>query len=962
MKGKELQQGFLLLEEREIGGKRHRLYRHERTGARLIEVECDDDNKVFGVGFRTPPKGSTGVCHILEHSVLNGSKKYRTKEPFMDMLRTSLQTFLNAMTYPDKTLYPVASRNDKDFNNLVDVYLDAVFNPLVGEKKEIFLQEGWHINPPTEEEPASYSGVVYNEMKGALSSPEDQIDEQINQRLLPDTIYALNSGGDPFVIPTLSYEDFLDYHHNYYSPSNAYLYLYGKVDFEHFRKKMDEEYLLGGPIQVDSMPELQPRFEEPRIAEETYSLAEGDPTSDRTYLSYSVLFHPDEDICKASILADLFEEILVDSEASILKDVLVGGGYVEDLYSQSYLGRELQWSLVLKNLKEDKKEEVLPLLEETLRKAVEEGIDKDLLQASLNKIEYRVRDRRQSAHRGLNTFIDLFDDWLYDRNPLHTRLEEDVLQELRKEINGNFFEEFLQREFLDNPHKSIVFHLPEPGKNQRKEKEDLRKLNDYYKALPEKEREQIRLEKEKLDAYQNREDSPEEKATIPTLSLKDLDGGMEEVPYEKWVQDGITVYSHPAETAGLVYADFYFDLSHLETEELPYVRLISDLQTLLDTENYDYQTLSKEIFLQTGGLSTRPVVYEGDNAHTRPHFYASIRTAQDLDQGLELMREVLFSTKFEDEKRIRELLQMILSRQEMNLYDSAHLLLISRAMAQVSLYQRIQDLTSGLGYFLFLKNFKKNFEKEIQKLREVSSKMYQKRGLILNVTTDPDLMEEALDHSYQFLEGLQLGEKESLHRPFEEEEKREVFVASSDVNYFSIAGTLPEETPYCGQLTVLASILSKGFLYNEIRAKGGAYGAGLLATRMGQLATYSYRDPNVRRTLETYLAAPEAARKLDLTDQELEQFIIGTMTSFDPLLNPRQKSVFHLSLEMSDRSYEDIEKSKQEAISTTQDDLHQLADGLAYAFSQKHYAALVNPARFEEEKDLFDQVISLRDE
>ena len=937
------------------------VFEHIKTKAKIFVLANNDNNKVFSIGFRTPPKDSTGVCHILEHSVLNGSKKYRTKEPFMDLLRGSLQTFLNAMTYPDKTIYPIASRNTKDFENLMDVYLDAVFNPIVKTKKEVFMQEGWRYHLLDKKDEITYKGVVYNEMKGAMSSAKDQVAEQINQHLLPDTIYALNSGGDPYSIPDLSYEAFKEYHDDYYHPSNSYIFLYGNLDYSKYLTYIDEEYLSNYQYNfVNSSIVEQETFDSPRKQTVFYNVVEEKEKSN--YISYSCLMGKTKNTFDR-IMSILVCDILINSESSPLKDALINEGLAEDIVDMSSNNLDTSFSLLGKNIDDQDIDAFIRAVDESLEKMVDEGIEEDLIMSNLNKIEFDMREKGGFATKGIIYLIKSFDSWLYDESPIQAHLYEEEMSYIKENISQGLIEKYIEEKIINNPHKSILVHKPKLNLNKDKDLEVKKSLQVYKDSLSEEEIDNLIKETKAMADFQNREDSLEDKKTIPSLDLEDVTKKFKEIPRKEIEKDGYSYLIHDLATSGIDYIDLSFDISHIESDEIAYMAFICQVLGMVDTENYSYKELNNKVYMETGAITINPILY---SINSSEDFLPTIKVSTKVfseksNKAIDLIEEIILKSKFDDKKRIKELLNMINSRLEMALFDNAHALMINRALSHHRKFYKYNELTNGIDYLLFIRNLiDKPEEFDYDKLASVYEKLFNKNELIINISSD-FTQEDILFTSLDKLASKLIDEKPTkAELDFDIRALNEGFSTASDVQYVSMANDLNKyDYRFTGKISLLSSIISKNYLYNEIRAKGGAYGAGLVMNNTNTMATYSYRDPNLKDTLKVYKNVYQYVEKLDLSDDDLKTYIIGTVGNFDPPLTERAKGSLDLTMYLSKRCYKDIERNIEETLASKQEDLVAQADLLKKAIEESSLAVLGNSHVIEENKDIFDRIIKL---
>jgi Zn-dependent M16 (insulinase) family peptidase len=963
--------GFRLVEERPVveAGSLGRLFVHEKTGARLFHMENDDNNKVFGIGFRTPSDNSTGVAHICEHAVLNGSRKYRTKDPFMDLERTSLATFLNAMTYSDKTIYPVASRNDRDFRQLMDVYLDSVLHPLIYDRKETFLQEGWHYHLEHTDDPLVYSGVVYNEMRGALSGADDQIIGAVMAHLYPDTIYGKESGGDPYEIPQLTYEAFLDFHRRFYHPVNSYSFIYGDGPIQDYLALLDSYFSEFEPASVDSTIAWQAAFEAPREANVTYSVAPGDATEGKAALTYTVSLGSRRDL-RDIFVSDILQDVLVDSQAAPIKLALMQAGIGADVSGFSSDGLQIPFGIEARDVCADQKEDFVRIIDQALRDCVEKGLDRDQVRAALNKIEYDLREAGGYATRGIIYYINAFETWLYDGSPFEALAYEAPLADLRRALDTDYFERFIQERILDNPHKLVLTALPEPGKNDRRDARMAQDLAAYKAGLSEGEVAALVDQTHKLLALQERQDTPEEKATLPRLTRADVTGEPDRVPSHTDHIGPARVLHQPLETGGVNYFAFAFDLDHFSWDDLPYVSLFVTLAGAVDTDKHTYAQLGTEEYLTSGGIGIANRVYEradreGHELDHRLIVTTKTLNARETQGALDLISEMLRDNDFSDKKRFREVVEMVRLQMQEGIFRQGHTVAAGRASSYHSPYGLFNERISGLDFLFFIQDLCAHFDDRFEAVRarveDVAARLLTAHGLVASVTTD----QESYDRIRSILSDWigQFDDKELAHGDWSglvPVVKNEGIASAANVQYVAKAADLGAEgVAYSGDLQVLAGILTNGYLYENIRTKGGAYGQGIRFSRNGMMTCYSYRDPNLGQTLAVFDGLPDCVAALDLDEETLTSYIIGVMNRFDPVMTVRDKGRFVLRLALTGLTHEDLARSQRQALAATVDGLRAYAEPLRRALAQNHLCALGSAARIEEEGDLFGTIVHL---
>ncbi|MDU5417792.1 insulinase family protein [Peptoniphilus harei] len=960
---------YKLIEEKYIDevASNCKVYTHIKTGARVLTLENNDDNKAFGIGFRTPPERGNGVCHIVEHCVLSGSRKFKTKEPFMDLIKSSLQTFLNAMTFPDKTIYPVSSRNEKDFYNLMDVYLDAVFHPAIYEEEKIFLQEGWHYELKDKEDDLKYNGVVYNEMKGVYSASENLVSDAMVFALHEDSSYGVDSGGDPKLIPSLSYEEFKDYHKKYYHPSNSYIYLYGNQNMEEALDFIDKNYLQDfDKAEINSEIILNDEIKKTKDVEITFSASKEEMKDKIDYLSKGwTLGYADSKM--DVFMRDFLAELLIDAQGGPLKKAIFDAGLAEDVYSETSSSLPLDLSIVLKNTEADKKDEFLKLLRESLEKLVEEGIDKDLLEATLNKFEFIFREGG-GTQKAIIYYIRALNSWLYDQSPLDALYYNDVLSEVKEKLNDGFVENYIKEKLLDNEYSVNLVARPELNKNHREEEELKKELQELKAKMTDEEIQEIVKKSRDLEEYQNQEDSQENKDTIPSLELSDIDEKVTEYPVEEDKLGDVVYLKTHQETNGIVYTTLSHYISFIEKEEMETMSLLLSLIGLIDTKNYTYEELNNEIYKATGGISFNPSVYVDAKDKEKYVLRMNIKmksTADKLGRGLEIIDEIMNKSLLDSKKRIKELLNILKSRIESTMLQNGHQFIISILKSYYSRVADIQSHIGGLNYYDFMRDLVENFEEKWEDFEKESEKIYEKLfirdNLIISTAGNLEELNKIKPELEKYINSLEVKNIKPAYYEFERNNKNEGLYTTSNVVYVSKGYNLEDlGLKYRGDLTVLANILNSSYLHNEIRAKGGAYGGGITIGRSGDMATYSYRDPNLKNTVKVYDSIGSFVENVKMSEDDLKNFIIGSMNSFDPLLSPEQVGDINLSRFITGLKVEDLEKSKKEALETNLERLNSYGKIFDEAMKKNYLAAFGSENIIRDGEDLFKEIKSIK--
>lgn len=963
--------GFRLIEEKNVRETNSiiRLFQHEKSGARLFFMENEDDNKVFSITFRTPPRDSTGLPHILEHSVLCGSRKFPTKEPFVELVKGSLNTFLNAFTFGDKTMYPVASKNDKDFENLMDVYLDSVFYPNIYKYPEILKQEGWHYELENAEDELKYKGVVYNEMKGAFSSPESVLWRRLQETLFPDTAYGYESGGDPEVIPELTQEEFLSFHKKYYHPANSYMFLYGKMDVLGRMKFIDEAYLKEfEAISVDSAIPVQEAFDSMQSYELEYPISAQENDQDKTYLSlnYAVGLSTEPELYLAM---EILEHILLSTPASPLKKALIEANLGKDVFGK-YDNSILQpvFSVIVKNSNAEQKEEFLNVVLETLKKLVHDGLDSRLVEAAVNLKEFQLREADSEGYpKGLIYNIKIMDSWLYDKDPVMHLCYEQIFEKIKAELKNRYFEDLIEKYILNNNHSSMLVLKPRRGMSEAKGEETKAKLKSIKTKLTKEQLQELVKQTRELKKWQNTPDAPEKLALIPMLSIKDIDKKGEILPQQVKEETGIKVLAHHMFTNDIVYADLLFDTTAVSQELLPYIPLLSGILGKVSTENYSYGDLSKEIDMHTGGIRFSPQVYGEKNDDSKYHPVLSVRgraLSGKLPRMFELISEIITKTKFDDARRIKEIIQENKSRIEMRISNEGYATACKRLFSYFSTEGSYLETISGLTYYRFIADIEKNFESRIEEVRSNLQKLvgliFRKERLVAGVTCEEDDY-----HSFAKSMSLVLKEMSSEKLPsvqyvFKTESHNEGLMTQGKVQYVAQGyNFIKLGYSYTGKLQVLRTISRYSYLWNRIRVQGGAYGAFSGFEKNGNMFLVSYRDPNLKETLKVYDEMYDYLKNFQIEEREMTKYIIGTVSKLDLPLTPFMKGERAIENYMRKITTEDLQKEREEILGTSQQDMRALSDMMFELMKRKSYCVLGSEMKIKENKELFGSLVDI---
>ena len=945
------------------------LLRHKKSGARIAVLSNDDDNKVFSIAFKTLPEDETGVPHIIEHTTLCGSDKFPVKDPFVELVKGSLNTFLNAMTYPDKTVYPVASYNDKDFKNLMDVYMDAVFHPNITKYKEIFMQEGWHYELEDTEAPITINGVVYNEMKGAYSSPEEVLQTQIFKSLFPDNTYSKDSGGNPRHIPQLTYEYYLEFYHKYYHPANSYIYLYGDLDVAERLEWMDREYLCHYDyMQVDSNLNKQAPFEKTKDVRATYSIASDDSTENQTYLSYNRVIGDslDKELYQAM---DVLDYALVSAPGAPVKQALIDAGIGEDVYG-SYDGGVCQpvFSIVAKNANESDQERFVEIIESTLSDIVKNKINREALLAGINSAEFRFREADFGQFpKGLFYGLWCMDSWLFDEKKPFLHVEcLDTLAFLKEQIDSGYFEKIIEKYLLNNTHGSTVVVVPQPGKNQEEEKLLEKRLEEYKKSLSKEELEALVEQTRHLKQYQEEPSPEEELLKIPMLSRDDLK--KEALPFinEEDEIDGVKVVKHDIFSNGIDYMTILFDAEDVAQEDIGYLGLLGSVLGYVDTESYSYADLTNAINIYTGGISSTANLYPNMNRQKLGVKYEfRIKVLEEgLDKALELLEEILHTSKLSDAKRLTEIVSQTKARLQVGLSSSGHIISSMRSLSKVSRYGYYQDAFRGIAYYRSIckieKLLKENPSAVTKKLEAICAQIFAKNRMLLSFTAEEKAYQKAKPILAAHFEKIKDVSAISAPTEIVFDKKNEAFTDSSAICYVARTGNFAEKGyAYHGALRILKMIMSYDYLWINIRVKGGAYGCMSSFMRNGDTYFVSYRDPNLKKTNEVYDGITEYLRNFNPDERDMTKYIIGTFGAMDTPMNPEAKGNRSLAAYIGEIPFESIQKERDQVLLATVEDIRGLADMMESVLEEKNLCVIGNETMIQDAKELFDCVEKL---
>lgn len=971
LKTKEIYSGFQLIESKyikEVDSTGY-LFEHEKTGAKLYYLSNKDDNKVFSVSFRTPPTDSTGLPHILEHSVLCGSEKYPVKEPFVELIKGSLNTFLNAMTFPDKTMYPIASMNNKDFINLMDVYLDAVFNPNIYAEKGIFLQEGWHYHLENAEDDIRYVGVVYNEMKGAFSNPEEVVNRKVQETLFPDTPYGLESGGDPDVIIDLTYEDFIDFHRKYYHPSNSYIYFYGDGDILEHLAFVHENYLSKyDKLQIDSSISMQEPFNEPKEKVYSYPISSTESTKEKTFLTMNWVTGVSTDP-QTHLGLEMLAHILLNSPSAPLKKALLQAELGKDVMG-SFDGGILQpvISVMIKNSEEDRKEEFKKIINKTLKSLVDNGIDRDQIKAAINISEFKMKEADFGSYpKGLIYGINIMDSWLYDGDPSIYLEYEDDFEFIRENIDQNYFEKLIEKYLLNNNHCSLLVAKPQQGLVDKDDLEIEKRLKEYKEQLSQEELEFLIKETKDLIARQNTSDDPKDIEKIPVLPIEDIKKDIEELPLEIKKFENVEFLHTPVNTNGIVYTSLLFDIKNVSKEYIPYVALLARYLGEVSTQEYSFEQLTNEIEIYTGGIDFDIDVYANSKniEEYEPKFIIKGRALKEnLDKLFHIISQMIVHSKYDEKQRLKEIIQSSKARTEMLFMSAGHKIVANRVNSYYAKSAKFLESIDGIDYYEFIKTLEEDFNNKenqiFEKLKKTSELLFNKNSLIFSLTCDEKDYHEVTSSFESLYNQLKDEKLKRNEYDFEMGKFNEGLMTSSKVQYVGKAyNVLDLGYEYTGALQVVKSIMSTEYLWNKIRVQGGAYGAFFSIGRSGTLFVGSYRDPNLRETVNTINSMPEFIESFESSQREMNKYIIGTISNLDTPMTPAMKGNTATGNYLRNVTQEDLQRERDQVLSCTTKDIQNTAKIVKEAMSKNYLCVLGNDRKIEEAKELFESTVNL---
>lgn len=956
--------GFHLIEKKELSELNCTgfIFHHEKSGAKLCFLQTTDNNKVFSVTFKTPPTNDTGVAHILEHAVLCGSEKYTAKDPFNELAKGSLNTFLNAMTYPDKTMYPIASCNEKDFQNMMDVYLNAVFYPNIYHKKGIFLQEGWRYTEKENE--TNVTGVVFNEMKGALSDPESRLMGEISKSIFGKTTYGFESGGDPISIIDLTYEDFLDFHKKLYHPSNAYLYLYGNLDGMAYLEFFDKEYLSRFE-KIDSLPIIK-ETEIPKPNQEIYAAFPAENiTDDLGYFAYN--FKVGKCTNEKEMLAlQILGYLLLETNASPLKNALREKGICEE--AESYFDSstlETVFSIIGKNGKKENFKTFCSVVEDVLKNICHTGFEQELLKSSLKKMEFLLREEDYGSRpKGLVYHTRQMKSWLHNEDPLECLKVLSAFQELKKEIQNGYLELLISDRFLEGNNKTKICFMPEWGKQEKEEALFQDKLQSRLSAMTAEEKTILEQDKMALSEFQNCVDTPEILAQIPILKREEIDSYPLKIQREEKNIRNCIVTFFPMNSKGIYYGQILFS-ANLEEDWIPYTGLLAEILGKIDTQKTSFTDLSAKTDLLFGGFNVSNDVYSRSKEDFSAYISLNFKILkEDLVDAFRFIHEIIFETNFKNKESLLKIIKTARLKAETYFQNQAHLTAIFRSRANISVGASIKEKTSGIAYYQFLcqieNELKNNPDSVIEKLSETAKRIFCQENFMAMVgckEEDYKRMEEEISHLHQSLPAIENGSNK--YTCFLSEQK-EGFSVSSKVQYNVKSWDFENiHYKYSGKMQVLKTILTLEYLWTHLRVQGGAYGCGCNFQRNGGVYFYSYRDPNLRKTYETYEKLAEEISSFQADEREMTKYIIGTINRFDQPKTNSELLDYGTALYLTVVSDEMRQQERLEILNTTAEDIRNFQNLLMEFSKSQNICTIGSDESLKSEENYFDHIENL---
>jgi presequence protease len=944
------------------------LFTHDKSGAQLLKVANDDPNKLFNIAFKTAPENDWGTPHIMEHSVLNGSKSFPVKSPFDVLIQGSLNTFLNAMTGKDITTYPVASMNDKDYFNLMHVYLDAVFNPLIYSDPKILQQEGWHYKLGSVDEPLTYNGVVYNEMKGAYSSPQRELYYQTFKNLFPDNAYGFESGGYPSAIPQLTQEYFIDFHKKFYHPSNSYILLYGNAGLNEELEFIDREYLANYEALEEKVEiPLQKGFDAMKEAEQSYPVQEGSPVEDQTFLSlnYVVGSSADRTLC---MTFDVLAEALVNHESAPVRLALQEAGIGRDVRASFSEYQQNVFQITVQNANPEDKDRFREIVTTALQEAATGGLGKTMIEGIINRMEFNLREG-DSAQKGLMCLMMTYQPWFFANDPFLGLEFNKPLAEVKKAIDTNILEAAVNQHLINNNHALLMVLKPEPGLQAKIEEAANEELRLYKAALNGEELDNIAVQTTELLAHQQREDTPEALASIPMLALTDIGKEIEWYPVNEKSIAGAPVLHYDDFTNGIVYTNLYFNLNVLPQELLPYASLLNALLGKLSTENYTFGELDNELNIHTGGFSTSTENFYENQSDTnfRPKFQVSAKAVTAKTGRLtELIEEILTKTNYNDTERLKELITRHQARVDANFKNNGLNYAMTRLRSYYSNSGMFDELTGGLEYYRFVTRLAKDYDRDAEEIKasliETARLLFTQNNLVAGVTCSEKEFESFSEGMGKLITSLPESNSEPKDWKFSFEKKNEGLLTASKVQYVVKGYDFKKlGVEYTGKMQVLNQVLSTDWLQNQVRVIGGAYGGFSGFSSNGNVYFASYRDPNLSETIENFNNSTRFLNEFDADEKTMTRFIIGTISRLDQPRNVSEKGTVAFRRYFEKTTPETLKAEREAILATTSADVKSLGATVEEILKQDAVCVYGNEDKIRENKSLFGNLVMVSD-
>jgi Zn-dependent M16 (insulinase) family peptidase len=941
---------------------------HIKSGAKIVKFATDDPNKTFAIAFKTFPDNDYGAPHIIEHTVLNGSKNFPVKSPFDVLIKGSLNTFMNAFTSKDFTAYPVASMNDKDYFNLMHVYLDAVFNPLIYSDPRIFKQEGWHYELLDKDSALTYKGVVYNEMKGVYSDPkEGELSYQVFKNLFPDNAYGFESGGYPFTIPRLTYEQFLNFHRKYYHPGNSYIFLYGNAPLEKELSFIDKEYLSHYTRTTNKVTIAdQKPFDKMKDLTGYYPVMPGDDINNQTYLSLNYVIGHNTD--QALVMAlDILSEVLVNQESAPIRLALQEAGIGQDVSAVTNNYKQNVFQIIVQNANQANKDKFNAIVRKCMQDAIDKGLDKQVVEGIINRMEFQLREGND-AQKGLYCFFRSQPTSFFADDPFLGLEYEKPLSEVKKSLTTRYLEDIIRKDFLDNPHTLLFTLAPKAGADDEKNARVLADLKAYKASLKPEQLDNLVRETKDLLAYQKSEDSPQALATIPLLGIRDIDPKAQFYKVEEKNIAETQLLYHNEFTNGVVYMNLYFDIRVLPQEQIPYAALLSNVLSMMNTESYSFGELNKLLNINTGGFYTNLRTFQQDleDVKMMPKFCVTSKAmTAKTDKMTDLTAEILTRTRFDDTERLKNVLTRHLSQLEANTKQDGYSVASNRFPSYFSKTGVYSEMTGGLDYYWFvaglMKDYDKNSAEIVKNLKAVSALLFTRGNLVSAVTTDVDALEAFFPQIGKLVVSLPNTPAVLKDWNLDPTPRNEGFLTPSKVQYV-IEGYDFKQLGYKwdGSMRVMNQILSTDYLQTRVRVMGGAYGGWSSISPLGTVTFNSYRDPNLKQTLDNYKGIPEYLKTFEADEKAMTRYILGTVSAIDRPLTASQKGDQAVSCYFNKRTEEAIQFDRTSIINTKVADIRRFSKMMQDVLDKNEFCVYGNADKINSEKSLFQNLVNIQ--